>query len=950
MKIANKIDNITLLLLIALSSIIGLFFYLSAIDKDVEAYDTIHSKLIQLKLINKDFDSFALSIDTFLEYNKLNEDIKTFNTLLKELQKKIRKQYPKSALISKELEELKQAFVSKADDLEYFKSLNSTLINTSHFLFDLQKRLSEDKNITQDTKSLLNETLFYLLKFSSTDYIDKNFITNKLQRLKQLSNKNNKLVYNFYSHAKLMFSTLQTLKKISKTLRNGQLTNKIETLHSTVHNKHQENIFIEKEITTLFFIFAVLLMFLLLKTYRTAMKIKEELYAFEFAVKNSDNTIVLTDPNKHITYVNKVFEKTTGYSAKEAIGENPNILKSGVQDDQFYKELNAKLAKGEKWEGQFINKRKDGSLYYEKASIVPIILDNKLISYLAIKLDITEYVLQNQKLALAASVFDNTEEAIIITDTQKRTISVNNAFEKIYGYTLEELKGKPLEKIRSGKQDVHFYKQMWNSIESEGMWQGKLLNKTKSDQIIPVWSTIKAVKDKDGKLINYIAVQTDLREIEGIQDEINYLAYHDQLTGLYNRAYFEDYLQHVIALAKRKKENLALLFIDLDRFKIINDTLGHDIGDEVLVEVAKRLKNTLRESDFISRWGGDEFVVILENSNQSSDSAKTASHLINVLKEPIQIGAHALTTTASVGIALYPENGEDVNTLIKHADSAMYLAKETGKNQFQFYTQALSKEIQSKMDIDIALRNALKKEEFYLVFQPQYSLKTREIVSLEALIRWNNENKELTYPDRFIPIAEENGAIIDIGYFVFEESCRSLNMMRENGLNVQYIAVNVASMQFNEDDLLDIFLSILERYHLTPSDIEIEITERFVMEPTRSNITLLERFRSHGFRISIDDFGTGYSSMAYLKNLPADTIKIDKTFVDDIDKGGADNAIIEAIIALAKTLEYSIVAEGIERELEEDFLREHNCDYGQGYFFCRPILAKELIERFAQKA
>ena len=948
MKTTNKIDNIVILLLVALGSIIGLFFYLASIDKDVEAYDSIHSKIVQLKLINKDFNSFALSIDTFLKYNKLNKDVRTFETLLEELKKEIHQQYPKSALISKEFMQLQEAFRSKEDDLEYFKSLNSTLINTSHFLFDLQKRLSEDKNLTQETKSLLNETLFYLLKFSSTDYIDKEFITKKLQQIKQLSSKDNRLIYNFYTHAKLMLSTLDTLKKTSQVLRDGQLYTKLETLHSTIHDIHKNNIFIEKEITTLFFLFALLLLFFLLKTYRATMKIRQELYAFEFAVKNSDNTIVLTDPEKHITYVNKVFEKTTGYSAKEAIGQNPNILKSGKQDDAFYRELNAKLSKGEKWEGQFINKRKDGSLYYEKASIVPIILDNRLISYLAIKLDITEYVLQNQKLALAASVFENTEEAIIITDANKRTVSLNSAFEKIYGFTLEELQGETLSKIRSGKQDAHFYKQMWNSIESEGVWQGKLLNRTKSGQIIPVWSTIKAVKDKDGKLINYIAVQTDLRELEGIQDEINYLAYHDQLTGLYNRVHFEEYLQHVIALSKRKEESAALLFIDLDRFKIINDTLGHDIGDEVLVEVAKRLKNTLRESDFIARWGGDEFVVILENINQSADSAKTASHLINILKDPIEIGAHSLTTTASIGIALYPENGEDINTLIKHADSAMYLAKETGKNQFQFYTQALSKEIQNKMNIDIALRNALKNDEFYLVFQPQYALKTREIISLEALIRWNNANKELTYPDRFIPIAEENGAIIDIGYFVFEESCKALNLMRENGLNIQYIAVNVASMQFDEDDLLDIFLSILEKHHLAPSDIEIEITERFVMEPTRSNITLLEKFQLHGFRISIDDFGTGYSSMAYLKNLPADTIKIDKTFVDDIDKGGADNAIIEAIIALAKTLEYSIVAEGIEQELEEDFLREHNCDYGQGYLFCRPILAKELIERFAK--
>ncbi len=391
---------------------------------------------------------------------------------------------------------------------------------------------------------------------------------------------------------------------------------------------------------------------------------------------------------------------------------------------------------------------------------------------------------------------------------------------------------------------------MWNSIESEGLWQDKIINKTKCGLYIPIWSTIKAIKDTKGNVINYIAVQTDLREIESVQEKIDYLAYHDQLTGLYNRVHFEEYLEHALTIAKRKQENLALLFIDLDRFKVINDTLGHDIGDKVLIEVAKRLRHTLRESDFISRWGGDEFVIILENTTTPAVSAKIASHIIAAVKEPIQVNSHSLSTTASVGIALYPQNGDDAYSLVKHADSAMYLAKDKGKNQFQYYTKELSNEIQSRLNIELSLRDALKRDKFYLVFQPQYSLKTKE-------------------------------------------------------------------------------------------------TERFVMAPTLDNMSLLQNFRAKGFRISIDDFGTGYSSMAYLKNLPADTIKIDKTFVDDIEKGSADNAIIKAIIALSKTLGYSIVAEGIETKEEEDFLTEYECDYGQGYLFSRPILVEEVIKRFA---
>ena len=948
MHLLKKIDKIVFLLLSSLLMLIVLFYYLVSMDKDVKVYNTIHDKITILELTDKKFDNFALSIDVFKSYNGLNKSTKTFKTTLTSLQQDIFAQYSNNLQLKQYINNIKKTFAAKVDDLEYFKSLNATLINTSHFLFDLQQTLRDNKDISQQTKTSVNETLFYLLKFTTTDYIDKAFIDKQMRNVLKLSKKeNNKLVYNFYTHSKLMLKTLGELKILSLEIRNSKLYQQLQELHMLVDSIHDKNLQIKRGITILFFLAAFGLILILLRIYRKSVKISQELYAFQFAVKNSDNTIVLTDPQRHITFVNEVFEKTTGYSNEEALGQNPNILKSGKQDDSFYVELNKKLDNGEKWEGQFINKRKDGSLYYEKASIVPVFLENKLISYLAIKLDITDYVEQNQKLELAASVFDNTEEAIIITNADKQAISINKAFSKIYGYTLPEIEGENLKILHSGMQDTHFYKQMWNSIESEGLWQGKIVNKTKCGFYIPIWSTIKAIKDKKGNVINYIAVQTDLREIESVQEKIDYLAYHDQLTGLYNRAHFEEYLGHALTIAKRKQENLALLFIDLDRFKVINDTLGHDIGDKVLIEIAKRLQYTLRESDFISRWGGDEFVVILENTATASVSAKIASHIIMAIKEPIQVGSHSLSTTASVGIALYPQNGDDANTLVKHADSAMYLAKDTGKNQFQYYTKELSNEIQSRLNIELSLRDALKRDEFYLVFQPQYSLKTKEIVSLEALIRWNNKDKELTYPDRFIPIAEENGLIVDIGYFVFEESCKALRKMRENGLNIHYIAVNVASMQFKEVDLLNIFLSILEKYHLKASDIEIEITERFVMEPTLDNMSLLRNFRAKGFRISIDDFGTGYSSMAYLKNLPADTIKIDKTFVDDIEKGSADNAIIKAIIALSKTLGYSIVAEGIETKEEEDFLTEYECDYGQGYLFSRPILVEEVIKRFA---
>jgi diguanylate cyclase (GGDEF)-like protein/PAS domain S-box-containing protein len=772
----------------------------------------------------------------------------------------------------------------------------------------------------------------------------------KLQLLEGIAKKTHQyFIHNFYTQSFIMLETLANLKMISLKIYHAPLSLKIDTLHTELDTIYNKNIFIQKTITVLFFIFTIIVLILLVIIHLRSLKTAKELYAFKYAIQYSDNSVVITDTQRNITFVNEGFQQTTGYTEQEVLGKNPNILKSGKQDDYFYQQMYAKLEKGEKWNGELINKRKDGSLYYEKASIVPMFFNDTLIAYLAIKLDITKYIEQNLQLAQAASVFDNTEEAIIIADADGNVISVNGAFSKIYGYTIEEIKGTNLHTLHSDLQTTSFYEEMWYKLEKDGLWKGKIVNKTKNGELMPVWETIKRITDKNGKTVNYTAMQTDLRELEHSQAKADYLAYHDPLTGLYNRVNFEEYLAHALFIAKRKNTLLAILFIDLDRFKIINDTLGHDIGDEVLIIVAQRLQETLGENDFISRWGGDEFVVIIENLTSTSEVAIIAKNIINALKKPINIQTHQLISTASIGISLYPENAEDANTLIKYADSAMYLAKDMGKNNFRYYTNALSQEIQNKLDIDMTLHNALQNNEIFMVFQPQYSLKTNKIVSAEALVRWQSKELGFVPPDKFIPIAEDSGIIIPLGYFIFEESCKAFKIIKEHGVVLEQIAINVSSIQFKEVDLLETFISLASRHDIKPSEIEIEITERFIMEHTVSNIKMLQNFRDHGFKISIDDFGTGYSSMSYLKQLPVDTLKIDKSFVDDILEGSSDNVIIEAIIALSKALGYSIVAEGIETQKQEDFLAQAQCDLGQGYLFCKPISCDAIIERFSEK-
>jgi len=608
---------------------------------------------------------------------------------------------------------------------------------------------------------------------------------------------------------------------------------------------------------------------------------------------------------------------------------------------------NNKLAKRLNQLYNTLNKQYNKNLYKEKIIAKYIFLLMMIIWVIFIVLYINSQ--KNQKiLQQHASVFANTQETIVITDSQGYIVSINKAFSDIYGYKFNEVKGKTLKALKSGVHDGIFYKNMWDQIIHNGIYQGRIINKTKDGKNIPMWITIKAIYNQSQEVINYVGVQTDLRAIEASQSKAEYLAYHDSLTGLYNRASFEELLKYSLLNAQRDKMKFAVLFIDLDRFKIINDTLGHDIGDKVLIQTAKRLTVILRKSDVISRWGGDEFVVILHDVISENLVATVAKKIIDGIKKPIVEDYHTLSITASIGIALYPDNAQDSQALIKYADSAMYQAKGSGKDSFYFYHSALSNEIQERLQIDLALKNSLEKNEIYMVFQPQYSLKNNKIIAVEALVRWESDKLGFIPPDKFIPIAEENGFIITLGYFIFEESCKKYKEMKKASVPLQRIAINVSTIQFRQKNLVNDFLSILSKYNLQASEIEIELTERFFMDNTQNNIKILQGFKQHGFAISIDDFGTGYSSMSYLKRVPIDTLKIDKSFVDDIGLGDKqDDAIVNAIVALANTLQYTIVAEGIETKLQNNFLTNCNCDIGQGYIFSKPLKIEDMIKNYS---
>ena len=937
----RRIDGFIVLLIFFALLLSLLFIYLQKVDRDIKDYGSYYSKLEQFKSLDQDMDHVFLRAYRYVNYDEVVHISKEFEDSLDFLKKSdIGKDFGQNIYIK--LDNIDYAYQKKAELLENFKTLNSRVTNSIHYLYDLRRTIDTNYEKNMNKQKVLDKVFFKIGQVLMDIPFDKEELKIKVKQLKLYAGSDKQFNY-FYRQTKQFLLDATAIKEKIDQSKHSKLSDRVDDLSNQLIKYYEHNRYEQKMIAFSFFVLAFLILIILMFNYRRVRQTTRELRAFRYAIENSDNSIVITDKDRHIQYVNEAFELNTGYTKDEVIGENPNILKSDLLEPDFYREMNETLDRGEKWQGELINRCKDGALLYEKSSIVPVFLEGELVQYLAIKLNITDYIKQKQKLQQSVTVYETIGDGIMITDSEKKILSVNPAFIQMFGYEEEELVGQEPMIVTSLKQDRNFYKRMWYSLMIRDRWTGKMYNKTKSGKILPVWLTITVVRDKIGAIANFIAIYTNLEEIIEMEEKADFLAYHDSLTRLPNRAHFEREIVRIFDLAKKNNEMIAILFIDLDRFKVINDTLGHHVGDEMLINLAKRIKNILRKDDLLARIGGDEFVIILDPLKTKQNAAMMADKILSVIREPIHVQNYHLNTTASIGIALYPDDGSEKGEIIKHADSAMYYAKEKGKDRYEFYTKQLSIDIQLRLDLEQELKHALKKKELYVHYQPQYDLKSGKVSGAEALVRWYNPMLGQVSPELFISVAEDTGMIIDIGYFVFEEACREYMHWKEQGLKVDNISVNISSIQFRQEGMLEHFKKVIEKEGISPQNIEVEITERFIMEYSTTNLTILEDLREIGCQISIDDFGTGYSSMSYIKSLPLDTIKIDKSFVTDLPHNTHDVEVSKAIIALSKSLGYQVIAEGIENELQEAFLRENGCDVGQGYYFAKPMDASAFV-------
>ena len=670
------------------------------------------------------------------------------------------------------------------------------------------------------------------------------------------------------------------------------------------------------------------------------------------ALNAASNSILITDRNGNIVWSNPAFSQSSGYSAAEVLGRSQSWLSSGEQDIEAFARMWATITRGETWRGEIVNRRKNDGLYTEAVIVTPVFSQSdEIANFVAIKNDITARKLAEQALSDAEekyrAIFEDAVIGIFQINPAGRPVSINRALAQMHGYdSAEEFLAEVPDMWRQIFVDPDRMHSIVREAQENGIVQGAEIEVYRRDRSKRwIIANIRAARDSKGNVELFEGTVEDITERKVAEERVQFLAYFDALTGLPNRTLLEDRIAIALGDARRRKENIAFLFLDLDRFKIVNDTFGHSVGDILLQEVAERLKKWVRDQDTVARVGGDEFVIMLAGVQSAPDAASAAERLVGLVAAGFSIDGNSVNVTCSVGISMFPDNGMDGETLIKHADAAMYSAKQKGPNNVGFFTDDLNVQMVERLRLESGLRHAVERNELYLVYQPQMDMATEGIIGVEALLRWQHPELGLVPPDRFISIAENSGLIVPIGEWVLRTACAQARKWQDEGLPAVPIAVNVSAVQFRQDGFRNLIKNVLRETGLPPQYLELELTESLLLTNADVMFSVLSELNEMGLQLAIDDFGTGYSSLSYLKQFPVKKLKIDRSFIKNVVLNQSDAAITTAIIGMAKSLGLKVIAEGVETEAQMSFLREHRCDEIQGYYFSKPITATEVADK-----
>jgi diguanylate cyclase (GGDEF)-like protein/PAS domain S-box-containing protein len=681
-----------------------------------------------------------------------------------------------------------------------------------------------------------------------------------------------------------------------------------------------------------------------LKEAQQQLQMSEEKFAKAFH-SSPDGLLITRQNDGLLVEVNDGFSRITGYHSSLSLDRT--TLDLGIWVDLNERQQLLEQLRRDGFVKDFTShiRRRDGQIRLCEISARPLPIAGED-CMLTIARDITDRHQMQEKLQLAATVFESTAEGVLITDTRQRINAVNRAFSEITGYSEQEALGDTPRLLASGLHDSAFYAAMWYQLTAEGHWQGEISNRRKNGEIYPSWLTISAVRNRDKFITHFVAVFADISSLKQAQARLDYQAHHDPLTGLPNRTLFESRLHAALTHSRAAYSLGAVLFLDLDRFKHINDSLGHPVGDLLLKSIAVRLKENLRDIDTVARLGGDEFIILLPGLQNPTDAEVVATKLLNSFSAPFQAGDHEFFMSTSIGSALFPTDGADVATLIKNADAAMYRSKAKGRNRVEHYTRDLTAQASERIALEQELRRAIERNEFTLSYQPKISLLTHRLVGAEALIRWFHPTFGDVPPERFIPLAEENGMILQIGEWVLDTACQQLHEWNQRYDVFGPLSVNLAGAQLRQPNLVNKIERLLLQHQLQPGCLQLEITENFIMSQTEEALSVLHRLKTLGVQLAIDDFGTGYSSLSYLKRLPLDILKIDQSFVRGLPDDPHDAAIVRAIIALGRSMQLTVIAEGVETPEQQQFLADEGCEQIQGYLVSLPLRAEQFCATF----
>ncbi len=670
---------------------------------------------------------------------------------------------------------------------------------------------------------------------------------------------------------------------------------------------------------------------------------------YKLLFDSSDDAMLIIDGEKFVD-CNQAALDMLGYASKEELFlVHPSQLSPEYQPDGYasFERANEMIAMAKKKGNhrfEWVHTRANGEKIFVEVLLTAVLEEksNHTLIYVVWR-DITKRKEMEEELQLYACVFQHSVSAMLITNKNNRILAVNAALCHLTGYTKEELIGKNPNFLSSHKMSNEIYQEMWRSLKEKGYWQGELLDKRKDGTVYPKLLSITVIRDINDNIQHYIGTFVDISEQKEIEDKVRYLAHHDALTGLCNRFSLEERFNQAILVAGQVQHLLAVFFIDMDRFKNINDTLGHQAGDSVLIQVSERIQIACRrESDITARIGGDEFIIVINEIENVTAAALIARAMLFILGQVYTFEGKEMYSTPSIGVSIYPNDGNDVETLLRHADTAMYYAKSQGRNNYQFFTQGMNDEVEESILLEHDLRDAINKQQLEVYYQPLISMVENKVIAVEALLRWKHPVQGFIFPNKFIKIAEESQQILVIGEWVLEQVCMQLDKWCTQGITDIYVAINISVQQLQSSNFIEVIKKYLQQYHLKSEQLELEITESVAMKDPHHVTKQLNLLQDIGVGLAIDDFGTGYSSLAYLKMFPIHTLKLDRMFVKNIEIDEDDRAICAASISLAHDLGLKVVAEGVETQAQHVFLEQHQCDILQGYLFSKPLPAKKI--------